>query len=263
MKGKKMKKLIGLVVALMPMGLVAAPLPAVAILGAVSTPAWNSEVQAKLVGTGRFSSVAVVDVVSTTPTLATLQQYRALLVYPDANYSDPNALGDVLADYIDGGGAVVEAVFGNYVYMGGRYASGNYSTFDVIQNCGRSSGPLTLGTIRLPASSLVAGVTTFNGGSSSYNACVNGLAAGAVDVADWSDGSPLIAYKLKNGHPIVALGFYPPSRDSRSDFWDPTTDGAKIMANALLFTVSAPTNVPAPPPLEITPLAPMTLSVVP
>ena len=120
-----LKKLVGLVVvALMPMGLVAAPpLPAVAVLGATPTPAWNSEVQAKLVGTGRFSSVAVVDVVSTTPTLATLQQYRALLVYPDANYFDANALGNVLADYVDGGGAVVEAVFGNYVYMGGRYST--------------------------------------------------------------------------------------------------------------------------------------------
>lgn len=118
----KLKKLVGLVVvALMPMGLVAAPLPAVAVLGGTSAPAWNSDVQAKLTATGRFSSVGLIDVVNTTPTLATLIQYQAVLVYPDAPYFNATALGNVLADYFDAGGGVVEAVFGNYVFMGGRY----------------------------------------------------------------------------------------------------------------------------------------------
>ena len=39
---------------------------------------------------------------------------------------------------------------------------------------------------------------------------------------------------------MVALNFYPPSSDARADFWDATTDGWVLQANALNFTCTTP-----------------------
>ena len=86
--------------------------------------------QAALVGTGLF---AVPDLparaASSTPTLAELQAHDAVLLWSGAPWDDPAALGDALADYIDGGGAVVLAAPSLLVGAGpgGRFASGGYS----------------------------------------------------------------------------------------------------------------------------------------
>ena len=47
----------------------------------------------------------------TTPTLAELQAYDMVITYADASYADKWLMGDVLADYVDGGGRVI---IGNY-----------------------------------------------------------------------------------------------------------------------------------------------------
>ncbi len=68
-----------------------------------------ADVQSKLVGDPRFSTVDVLnDVV---PTLAQLQAYDVVFVYLIC--CSPTALGDVLADYAEAGGAVVDAVYTN------------------------------------------------------------------------------------------------------------------------------------------------------
>ena len=55
-----------------------------------------------------------------TPTLATLQQYSAVLVYSNCAFNNSAALGDVLADYVDGGGHVVVATFSFWQEWGAR-----------------------------------------------------------------------------------------------------------------------------------------------
>src|SRR5262249_22039984 len=46
-----------------------------------------------------------------TPTLAQLQQYDAVLNFTNYPPTNPSALGNVLADYVDGGGGLVLATF--------------------------------------------------------------------------------------------------------------------------------------------------------
>jgi hypothetical protein len=213
----------------------------VLIIGAPASSSWNDDVQAKIAGTGLISgSVDVFNASVGTPSLALLQSYSSVLFYSDASFADRVALGNVLADYVDAGGGAVQAVFSFYssgLDVGGRWRAEGY---DVWAPGTQSSGQLTLGTIHQPGSPILAGVTSFDGGSSSYYNTVGALNPGAVAVADWSNGTSLIAENLTsfNGR-VVGLNFYPPSSDARSDFWNASSDGALIMANALNHVANA------------------------
>jgi hypothetical protein len=208
----------------------------VLIIGAPGTSSWNDDVQAKIAGTGLISgSVDVFNAAAGTPSLALLQSYSSVLFYSDTSFNDPIALGNTLADYVDAGGGVVQAVFSFHasgIDIGGRWRSGSYDVW--APGSQNENTPLTLGTIHQPGSAILTGVTSFSGGSSSYYNTVGALNPGAVAVADWSNGESLIAENLTsfNGR-IVGLNFYPPSSDVRNDFWNASTDGALIMANAL------------------------------
>jgi hypothetical protein len=58
-----------------------------------------TDVRDKLLASGLFNSVELVDVVGSTPTLARLLHYDALLTWSNSQFQDAVALGDVLADY--------------------------------------------------------------------------------------------------------------------------------------------------------------------
>lgn len=221
--------------------------PRVAVLGAVSPDSWNADVQTKIAGTGLFSVVDAYNVRSALPTLTTLQTYDAVLAFTD--YGAAFGFGDLLADYYDGGGRVVTAVFGstNGIHIDGRWQTGGYSLFGVGgQNQGTT---LTLGAYDA-TSPLMAGVTTFNGGSSSYRGSAAPV-AGATVVAAWSNGEPLVVTGTVGGRARVDLNFYPPSSDVRGDFWSSSTDGDRLMANALLYTGASVTATPEPATLAL------------
>src|SRR5438445_7463232 len=150
--------------------IMAMSLPKVALVAADSSTFFN-DVQSKLIATGRFSQVDVIDAHSTTPTVEQLRAYKSVLVWSDSAFADASTLGNNLADYVDGGGGVVIAVFANFSFVlnqvGGRFASEDYFA---IEPAGLASGTeLTLGTIYEPASPLMNGVTTFDGGTSYYH----------------------------------------------------------------------------------------------
>ena len=215
----------------------------IAILGAIDEPTWLEDIQTKLMATNKFQLIDIVDVVESTPTLSTLLNYDSLLVFNDIDYNDNVELGNIIADYIDTGRGVVTSVFetGSDVEnlsLQGRWSSEGYY---VIDPDGQEDGiQLYLGTVLLPNHPIMVGVTTFDGGSSSYYGS-GSLSLYTTLIANWTNGSPLIAEKSNknNGDPIagkcVALNFYPPSSDVRNDFWNPATDGAIIMANALEY----------------------------
>jgi hypothetical protein len=210
---------------------------AVLIAGSPADGSWLSDVQSKIVGTGLISgSVDTFDLNAATPTLAQLQSYKAVLVFTDYQALDSAALGNVLSDYVDGGGGVVQATFAfsNELSIGGRWQTGNYSVFQLGDQS--ESVVLTLGTIYDAGNPILNGVSSFNGGNSSYYNTFPGMRAGAIRVADWSNGVPLIGTDVTsfNGR-VAGLNFYPPSSDSRSDFWNSTTDGGLIMANSLNY----------------------------
>ncbi len=208
----------------------------VAILGNPSYLVWNDEVQAKLLATGFFSSVAIINISSVTPTLAELLVFDAVLVYSDyPPILDPVGLGDNLADYVDAGGGVVCAVFADASFpIGGRFNTENYWA---IPPSGQTSvSQEYLGMIYDPGHPILSGVSGFDGGTSSYRQSSLNVDPAATRIADWTDGRALIATRVINGVNRVDLGFFPPSSDSRADLWNSATDGALILANSLVFT---------------------------
>jgi hypothetical protein len=215
----------------------------IAILGAIDEPTWLEDIQTKLMATNKFQLVDIVDVIESTPTLSTLLNYDSLLVFNDLSYLDNVELGNIIADYIDTGRGVVASVFetgsnGENLSLQGRWYDEGYYVID--SNGQDDFTQLYLGTVLLPNHPIMVGVNTFDGGSASYHG-IGSLSLYTTVIANWTNGLTLIAEKSNknNGDPIsgkcVALNFYPPSSDVRFDFWNPATDGAIIMANALEY----------------------------
>ncbi len=217
-----------------------------AVFGAPSDPAWNADVRSKIQGAGSGAQVDsyLVSSGNPVPTLADLRRYRSVLLYSDADFNDNTGLGNVLADYIDQGGGVALGTFSFYGSGGlsiqGRLVTGGYLPFTTAGQSGGAN--LTLVKV-LPLHPLLANVATFDGGGSSFHNSPIGLAAGATLVGHWSNGQPLVGAKDVTAGRIVGLNFYPPSSDARPDFWVATTDGARLMANALSWAGKAPPNI--------------------
>jgi hypothetical protein len=195
---------------------------------------WNADVQTKINNTGLFTQVDAF--LGGTPTLAQLQEYDAVLVYSDASFANPTAMGNVLADYVDSGGGVVLATFafwnGNGLGIEGRIKTGGYLPFTT----GSQAQPGNLALVAVDAQHpILDGVASFNGGTSSYHNAPIAVTAGSTLVANWSNGQPLIATKTTTVGRVVGLNFYPPSSDVRGDFWRSNTDGGRIMGNALIY----------------------------
>lgn len=203
----------------------------VLICGAPSTASWNTDIQTKLQATGAFATVDVLACNTTTPSVATLQGYQAVLVYSDSpSFADTTTLGNNLATYQAAGGYVVVATFANAsIALGGTWASGGYN---LIAASGQQQPAEASALIILDNTSpLVTGVSKLTA-TSGYQS-TGGVANGGVAVAEWGGGTPLIVKGAKNGFNRAELNFFPPSSTVRSDFW--TGDGATIMKNALLY----------------------------
>jgi uncharacterized repeat protein (TIGR01451 family) len=207
----------------------------VAVLGADS---YAYDVVANLQATGQFNSVASINVAAQTPTLAELQAYDAVLVFNNSSFANTVALGNVLADYVDAGGGVVVMHFALYngMHIQGRFLSGGYYAIDAASSSSQSASNLTLGTIDVPGHPVMQGVSSFDGGGSSYHSS-GALTSGAVVIARYSNTQPLVVEKqLQNGaRRRIDLNFFPPSSSVSSNFWNTSTDGARLMANSLRY----------------------------
>ena len=209
------------------------PVIGVAVLCSAFDTIYGNDVRSKLLGTGFFSSVSVINIAVVTPTLVELQAFDAVLVYGDApGYQNSQLLGDVLADYVDAGGGVVCATFATAsLPFLGRFNSANYWA---IPPSGQTQFTREfLGTIYDPLHPILRGVQSFDGGSASFRQTSSDIASGATRIADWTDGKALVATKVINNTNRVDLGFFPPSSDSRIDLWEATTDGDLLLANSL------------------------------
>jgi len=207
----------------------------VLVAGSPGDPAWLDDVQAKISATGSFS-VNTFLTSAATPTLTQLQSYDAVFVFTDAGAADPAALGNVLGQYMDAGGPVVDATFTPNVAI-----TGGFIPYELYSGAGQVSGAVgTLGTILVPGDPILGGVGSFNGGTASFHNSGGVLGAGATVVAEWDDGEPLIIRNENMGPSNIRrafLNFYPPSIDARADFWDTTSDGDQIMRNAIAWVI--------------------------
>jgi hypothetical protein len=194
---------------------------------------WSADVQARLIATGRFAEVNVFDCAAGTPTDAQLAGYAGVLViYSTQPLAEPKKLGDELADFADGGGRVVEAMFefNPGQTLKGRWRTDNYSAFQLASGVAVYGGDMPY-VEDVPSSPLLVGVGTFTGGTTRYHLHVS-VAGDATLIAHWADdqSTPLEAA----GPHSVALNFDPTTgEDNDNDFWNSSTDGTTLIANAL------------------------------
>ncbi|MEE4285641.1 MAG: HYR domain-containing protein, partial [Mariniphaga sp.] len=170
-----------------------------------------------------------------TPTLETLRNYDAILVWADGSLND--TVGDTLAAYIDEGGGVVSAVFN--LFTGWGIEGTRFNTDYLLLNLGSyASGAITtLGTVYDSNHPIMDGVTSITN-PNEYRSNNATMTTGSEVIAEWSDGLPLVVVKENLG-PANArradINIFPPSSTIRSDFWDASTDGDILLANALLW----------------------------
>ena len=195
---------------------------------------WIEEVADKIYKVGFFNKVDIFDASIVTPTLNQLLEYDSIMVYSDGYFLDGEALGDIVADYSDTGRGVVVAVFETAVpSLLGRWAEQVYDPIDPVDQAEDTELTLVLPG-EIPDHQVLNNVHSFDGGSSSYYG-TGDLNSDSVIVAKWSNDAIFIAEKTNKSGKILALNFYPPSNDSRVDFWKSYTDGDIIMANALKY----------------------------
>ncbi|MEN8008585.1 MAG: choice-of-anchor D domain-containing protein, partial [Candidatus Krumholzibacteriota bacterium] len=183
-----------------------------------------SEIQAELLA---FSDITVVDFFDAnngTPTLADLEPYHVVIISNGNPFQDPVLLGNVLADYVDLGGGVVQTIasFVNGFHLAGRFMDEGYSPFDL------GIGPIGSGTLAAFDAShpIMDGVATVTADL----LATAPLAAGAQWVADWDMGEAFIATQ---GDQVVGVNAF----FAGSGYW--IGDLPLILHNAAAWTSGA------------------------
>ncbi|UCF05620.1 MAG: choice-of-anchor D domain-containing protein, partial [bacterium] len=170
-----------------------------------------------------FPDIVVVDefnAAGDTPTLSFLMNYHVVIAISNVSFYDPNALGDVLADYVDEGGGVIMtlATFVSGWAIGGRFLAEGYSPFELGYG---PVGSSNLGNYDIHHP-IMAGVSEAWGGLLADMP----MAPGAVWVADWQSGLPFVATKGEN---VVGVNIFL----SDSGYW--TGDIPLILHNSVFW----------------------------
>jgi hypothetical protein len=178
-----------------------------------------TDLQFSLLAQPGIGQVDTFDAQSATPTLAQLLAYDVVVPFSNSYFASAEAMGNVLADYQDGGGIVVAFAFDWLSSYGiaGRWLSGGYTPFNSTTTSVFTN--VSLGTIHRAGHPLMAGVSTLG----VYHHLSLTLAPGASVVASWNDGQPLLAYKGR----AVGINAYV---GSYNGIW--SGDFASIIANA-------------------------------
>jgi len=180
----------------------------------------QSEIQAE----PNVVAVDLFDAGVATPTLGQLQQYEIVVPFSDTQFLDGNTLGNNLADYVDGGGIVVQYGFahagpGDPAGINGRWLTDGYNPYDYSENL--ETNPFSLGAFNA-GHPLMVGVATLN---SDFANVVTPNAA-ATEVAQNSLGESLVAYRPVDTHTTVGVTAYGGSAAIQSGDW------GKVIVNA-------------------------------
>ena len=191
-------------------------------------------------GLAAYPDISIVDYFdcsTATPTEALLAGYDAVVILSDAEFATSAGTGNILADFVDAGGAVVQAVAtfatGGGWELAGRFVTEGYGPF---VHGGPDFFTHTLGAF-LAGHPIMSGVSTLTDGLTAAVA----LKPGAEWVADWNTGAPLVAV-AESG--VVGINIF------AMDGGNYAGDVALLFRNALVYASAsgfALENAPALP----------------
>lgn len=172
-------------------------------------------------------------------TLSGVEFYHSVIVYSSSGFNDPEDLGDVLADYIDGGGGVVIAAIAIDIDnhgVSGRFIRDEYLPLNRGERSNDSRH--VIGKRNIPDHPILKDVHSFDGGPQSWRVKAT-TANNSRLIAEWEDGIPFVAEKtVRDRNCSVALNIWPPSRFISKDGWETFTDGVKLLSNSLMYTAN-------------------------
>jgi hypothetical protein len=195
------------------------------------------ELEAALQAQPDVSNVVVFDNNNFTPLLSLLQKYDVVIPYSNTDYVSATNLGNVLANYVDGGGVVVPLAFDGTTNvnrsLGGRWITDEYRPW--LPGATVDFGNRSLGAYDA-THPILQGVTSL---SAWYRISDLTPAPGATLLASWDTGAPLVAVKGR----VVGVNARLGSEEWSGDF-------AKLIVNAAnwLYPHPAPPADPAPTP---------------
>lgn len=186
----------------------------------------------------RFDAAAsaALAVTSAVPTLDYLKQFDSILFWTNLVPSQPEGLGNVLADYVDAGGLVVRATFvGTMMPNAGRIGGAAYAPF--AQGHAYAYDKACLGSYDA-GSAIMAGVTSLC--AASFNSdWAPALNPGASLVASWDNGRPLVGINAARN--VIDIALFPNFVSGVHG----SGDYRRLFANALAYE-PPPAAVPEP-----------------
>lgn len=136
---------------------------AIDVLVAAADSIGDYDVVQELDFTYLFTTVDLLDVSTTTPTLGDLLAYEAVMVYRSGQFDDPELFGDNLADYLDSGGGLVFAHWATMIPddIAGRLRQDGYLPYEAGMGVLTMDDYLTLEADD-PGHAILAGVNAFH-----------------------------------------------------------------------------------------------------
>jgi hypothetical protein len=180
-------------------------------------------IQALLQAYGDLATVDLFDAQVATPTLAELQAYDVVLTWSNYVYADPVGIGNVLADYVDAGGKVINLMFamGNHGWqMQGRFMDEGYTA---MNGTSLYFGSVCLGSYNA-GHPIMAGVTDV---CEYFRMTGTYLTAGSTEIAQWADGLSFVA--AKDEQTVVSINGYV------GDIYQWTGQMPDVVHNAILW----------------------------
>lgn len=214
---------------------------------------WQNDPVNKLKAfTSDFQTVDTFNAQSATPTWDQIKDYSGILVWNNAwnygyQFSSSSNLGDLLANYVDAGGALVVSDYAFFQsgngYLSGRFNSGGYYCLNANGNIYYTYMGYGV-TVNAPSHPVMNGVNSIIWPGNYMYICGGVTAAGATNIVRENyNGQCLVASKTINGVDRVDLNFWPVSNSATNPMWGYGGDVDKLIRNSLLFAGRKPINI--------------------